>query len=92
MVTAWNKYGPSFTDPDNAARITVLRGTAYCKHALLDATITDLGQVECIMLFKTHPLFSPSWPFEEHAFELEIVQLKKCIKLLYASKAHQITK
>ena len=27
MVTAWNKYGQSFTDPDNAAKITVLRGT-----------------------------------------------------------------
>lgn len=26
MVTAWNRNGPSFTDPDNAARITVLRG------------------------------------------------------------------
>lgn len=25
MVTAWNKYGQSFTDPDNAAKITVLR-------------------------------------------------------------------
>ena len=24
MVTAWNRNGPSFTDPDNAARITVL--------------------------------------------------------------------
>ena len=29
MVTAWNKYGPSFTDPDNAARITVFRGAVY---------------------------------------------------------------
>ena len=36
MVTAWNKYGPSFKDPDNAARITVLRGTVYYKHALLE--------------------------------------------------------
>jgi len=26
MVTAWNRNGPSFTDPDNAATITVLRG------------------------------------------------------------------
>ena len=26
MVTAWNRNGPSFTDPDNAARITVIGG------------------------------------------------------------------
>ncbi|KAJ7381373.1 Neural cell adhesion molecule 1 [Desmophyllum pertusum] len=30
MVTAWNRNGPSFTDPDNAARISVLRGMYVC--------------------------------------------------------------
>ena len=30
MVTAWNRNGPSFTDPDNAARIAVLRGIHVC--------------------------------------------------------------
>ena len=31
MVTAWNENGPSIADPDNAARITVLRGTYFVK-------------------------------------------------------------
>ena len=34
MVTAWNKNGPSIADPDNAARITVLRGIYFIKKSL----------------------------------------------------------
>ena len=30
MVTAWNRNGPSFSDPDNAARIIVLGGIHVC--------------------------------------------------------------
>lgn len=34
MVTAWNRNGPSFTDPDNAARITVIGGIhVYHSHS-----------------------------------------------------------
>ena len=29
MVTAWNRNGQSFTDPDNAARVTVLAGIIH---------------------------------------------------------------
>ena len=30
LVIAWNRNGPSFTDPDNAARITVIGGIHVC--------------------------------------------------------------
>ena len=31
MVTAWNRNGPSFTDPDKAARISVTGGIHVCQ-------------------------------------------------------------
>jgi len=42
-VTAWNRNGPSFTDPDNAATITVLRGNVlWC--VFVNATVLGQGQ------------------------------------------------
>lgn len=43
MVTAWNRNGPSFTDPDNAARITVLEGIHVCH---LDSYRRVLGGIK----------------------------------------------
>ncbi|KAL9964825.1 hypothetical protein ACROYT_G028515 [Oculina patagonica] len=39
MVTAWNRNGPSFTDPDNATRVAVLRDLK--ENAILRSTTTS---------------------------------------------------